>query len=100
MRRQQAGMAVAHLFAGRFDTASSWAEKAFRDLPSFLMVVSIIAASHALAGRTDEARRAMHHLRQLDPALRISNLKDWLPIRRPEHLATFADGLRRAGLPE
>jgi hypothetical protein len=42
----------------------------------------------------------MHHLRQLDPALRISNLKDWLPLRRPEDLATFADGLRRAGLPE
>jgi TolB-like protein len=100
MYRMQAGMAVAHLFAGRFDTASSWAEKAFRDLPSFLMVVGIIAASHALAGRTDEARRAMHHLRQLDPALRISNLRDWLPIHRAEDLATFADGLRRAGLPE
>ena len=100
MYRMQAGMAVAHLFAGRFDAASSWAEKAFRDLPTFLMVVSIIAASHALAGRTDEARRAMDHLRQLDPTLRISNLEDWLPIRRPEDLATFADGLRRAGLPE
>lgn len=100
MYRMQAGMAVAHLFAGRFDTASSWAEKAFRDLPTFLMVVSIIAASHALAGRTDEARRAMNHLRQLDSTLRISNLEDWLPIHRPEHLATFADGLRRAGLPE
>lgn len=96
----QAGMAMAHLFAGRFDTASSWAEKAFRDLPSFLMVVGIIAASHALAGRTGEAERAMHRLRQLDPTLRISNLKDWLPIHRPEDLATFADGLRRAGLPE
>jgi tetratricopeptide (TPR) repeat protein len=100
MYRMQAGMAVAHLFAGRFDTASAWAEKAFRDLPSFLLAVSIIAASHALAGRTDEARRAMHHLRQLDPALRISNLEDWLSLRRPEDLATFADGLRRAGLPE
>ena len=100
MYRMQAGMALAHLFAGRFDAASSWAEKAFRDLPSFLMVVSIIAASHALAGRPDEAQRAMHHLRQLDPALRISSLTDWLPIHRPEDLATFADGLRRAGLPE
>jgi TolB-like protein/tetratricopeptide (TPR) repeat protein len=100
MYRMQAGMAVAHLFAGRFDAASSWAEKAFRDLPSFLVVVAIIAASHALAGRADEARRAMDHLRQLDPTLRVSNLADWLPIRRPEDLATFADGLRRAGLPE
>jgi tetratricopeptide (TPR) repeat protein len=100
MYRMQAGMAAAHLFAGRFDAASSWAEKSFRDLPSFLMVVSVIAASHALAGRTDEARRAMQHLRRLDPALRISNLRDWLPIHRPQDLATLADGLRQAGLPE
>jgi TolB-like protein/tetratricopeptide (TPR) repeat protein len=100
MYRMHAGMAIAHLFAGRFDTASSWAEKAFRDLPSFLIPASIIAASHALAGRTDQARRAMNHLCQLDPTLRISNLTDWLPIRRPEDLATFAEGLRKAGLPE
>jgi TolB-like protein/Tfp pilus assembly protein PilF len=100
MYRMQAGMAAAHLFARRFDEASSWAEKAFRDLPSFLMVVGVVAASHALAGRTDQARRAMQHLRQLDPTLRISSLEDWLRIRRSEDLATFAEGLRRAGLPE
>jgi TolB-like protein len=100
MYRMQAGMAVAHLFGGRFDEASSWAGKSFRNLPSFLMVVAIIAASHALAGRTDEARRAMQRLRGLDPTLRISNLRDWLPIRRPQDLAVFSDGLRKAGLPE
>ena len=89
MFRMQAGMAMAHLFAGRFDAASSWAEKAFRRLPSFLLVVGIIAASHALAGRTDEAQRAMQHLRELDPTLRISNLADWVlapPAGRPRHL--------------
>jgi len=42
----------------------------------------------------------MQHLRQLDPALRISNLKDWLPLYRSQDLATLADGLQRAGLPE
>jgi TolB-like protein len=100
MYRMQAGTAMAHLLAGRFDAASSWAEKAFREMPVFVMVIGIIAASHALAGRTDEARRAMQHLRRLDPALRLSNLGDWLPFHRPEDLAMFADGLRKAGLPE
>jgi hypothetical protein len=100
MVRMQTGTAMAHLFAGRFDIASSWAEKAFRELPSFLLAVGIIAASHALAGRADEAQRAMRHLRSLDPALRISNLKDWVLLQRQEDLAMFADGLRRAGLPE
>jgi TolB-like protein/Tfp pilus assembly protein PilF len=98
--RMQAGMAAAHLFARRFDDASAWAEKAYRDLPSFLMAAAVVAASHALAGRIGEARRAMDHLRKLDPTLRISGLRDWLSIRRPEDLAVFADGLRRAGLPE
>lgn len=100
MYRMQAGMAMAHLLEGRFDIASSWAEKAFRHLPSFLMVVGVVAASHALAGRQDEAQRAMNHLRQLDPTLRLCNLADWLPLRRPKDLATFADGLRKAGLPD
>ncbi len=98
--RMQAGMAAAHLFAGRLDAASSWAERSFRSLPSFLMVVAIIAASHALAGRLGEARRALGRLRELDPALRVADLEDWLPIRRREDLAILADGLRRAGLPE
>ena len=98
--RIQAGLAMAHLFGGRLDAASLWAEKAHRGLPSFLMVMAIIAASHALAGRAAEAQRAMRRLRKLDPELRVSGLGGWLPIRRPEDLAKLAEGLRRAGLPE
>lgn len=100
MFRMQVGMALAHFFAGRFDSASAWAEKALGNLPSLLVAVALLAASHALAGRIDEARQATQRLRVLDPSLRVSNLKDWLPIHRPEDLARFADGLRLAGLPE
>jgi hypothetical protein len=42
----------------------------------------------------------VQHLRQLDPALSISNLADYLPIHRPQDLVTFSAGLRKAGLPE
>jgi tetratricopeptide (TPR) repeat protein len=100
MVRMQAGTAMAHLLAGRFDAASAWAETALRDLPSFLLAVGLAAASHALAGRMDEAQRTMAQLRRLDPALRISKVKDWVLLQRPEDLGTFADGLRKAGLPE
>jgi tetratricopeptide (TPR) repeat protein len=100
MYRMKAGMAAAHMFAGRFDDASSWAEQAFTNLPSFLMVVGVIAACHALAGRGEQARQAMDRLRALDPDLRLANLRDWIPIRRQDHFETFRDGLRRAGLPE
>jgi tetratricopeptide (TPR) repeat protein len=99
MFRMQVGVAMAHLVAGRFDAACAWAEKAFRDVPHFGLSPAVIAASCALAGRMDEARRAMDDLRRLDPALRLSTLGEWLPFRRPQDAARFADGLRQAGLP-
>jgi len=98
--RMQAGIAMAHLFAGRIETASAWAERSYRNLPSFLMVVALIASTRALSGRQEDAKRAMEEVKRLDPSLRISELQDWLPISRPEHLAVFADGLRKAGLAE
>nr|WP_298683213.1 winged helix-turn-helix domain-containing tetratricopeptide repeat protein [uncultured Dongia sp.] len=99
MVRMEAGTALAHLLARRFDDASSWAGKAFSRLPSFLLTSVVIAASHALADQMDEAQQAMQRLRRLDPALRISNLKDWLPLKRLEDRATLAEGLGKAGLP-
>jgi TolB-like protein len=100
MVRMQAGMGAAHLIAGRFEVASSWAEKALRELPGFGLACGILAASYALAGRTDEAGRAIQHLRQIAPHMSITNLKDWIPFRRPQDLELFAGGLRNAGLPE
>ncbi|AOB31228.1 CadC-family transcriptional regulator [Bordetella sp. H567] len=99
MYRMQAGIATAHLFAGRFDEAASWAEKALRDLPDFTLAMAIAGASRALQGQDEEARRMMDRLRLTSPELRVSNLTGWLPIHRPDNLAVFQDGLRRAGLP-
>jgi TolB-like protein len=98
--QMQTGTAMAHMFARRFDAASAWAEKASRELPNILRVSAFSAASHALAGRMDDARQAMQHVRRIDPTLRISNVAAWVVLRRPEDLATFVEGLRRAGLPE
>lgn len=96
----QVGTAFAHMLAGRFDEASSWAERAFREELNYHPAAIVTAASHALAGRLEEAGQAMERLRQIDPSLRISILKDRHPIRRPDDLAKFAEGLRQAGLPE
>jgi TolB-like protein/Flp pilus assembly protein TadD len=98
--RMQTGVALAHLTAKRFDEACAWAEKAFREVPFFVLAAAAIAASCAQAGRLDEARRAMSDLRRLDSDRRLANLDQWLPFRRPEDAALFADGLRKAGLPD
>jgi TolB-like protein/Tfp pilus assembly protein PilF len=98
--RMHAGIAYAHFFAGRYDEASAWAEKAVRARPTWLTAVRGAAASHALAGRLDEGRKLMARMRELDPALRISNLKELLPLRREDHFIRWADALRQVGLPE
>jgi len=98
--QMQTGTAMAHMFAGRFDAASTWADKACHELPGILRVAAFSAASHALAGRMDKARAAMEHVRRLDPNLRLSNLKEWVVLREPRDLAILMDGMRIAGLPE
>jgi hypothetical protein len=61
----------------------------------------IDAASNAMAGRLEQARNAMARLQQLNPGLRVSNLKNVLgPYRRAEDALRYEEGLRRAGLPE
>ncbi|MFJ4156657.1 winged helix-turn-helix domain-containing tetratricopeptide repeat protein [Pseudomonas sp. NPDC089752] len=99
MFRMQVGMALAHFFAGRLDEAVEWADKALGNLPSLLAAVALLAASHALSGRMDSARQAMARLRTLDPELRVSTLRQWLPIYRDTDLARLAEGLKLAGLP-
>jgi tetratricopeptide (TPR) repeat protein len=91
--------AYAHFLAGRYDTASSYAEKAMRDRPTFLLAICGFVASSSLAWQPEQAQRGLARALECNPALRASNLKDLAAFRRTEDLATFADGLRKAGLP-
>jgi adenylate cyclase len=97
----RAGTAYAHFFLGRYDEAASWAAMALQDNPDYQPGLRIAAASNAMAGRPEQAHKAVARLRQLNPALRVSNLKDVVgPFRRAEDLARYGEGLRQAGLPE
>ena len=97
----RAGTAFAHFFLGRYDEAASWAAMALQDNPHYQPGLRIAAASNAMAGRPEQAHKAMARLRQLNPTLRVSNLKDVLgPYRQAKHVEQYQEGLRRAGLPE
>jgi TolB-like protein len=92
-------ISAGHSQAGRHDEASSWAEKGLLQQPNSAAVARIAACSHALAGRLDQAHKAAARLLQIDPTFRVSDVRQ-TPFRRPELLATYEDGLRKAGLPE
>jgi hypothetical protein len=57
--------------------------------------------SNALAGRQQEAERALARLLELDPTLRVRDVRSRTgSFGRPQDLARYEEGLRRAGLPE
>ena len=71
-----------------------------RERPDNQAVLRIAAVSNALAGHVEQAKEACTRLRQLNPALRVSNLTETVGPFRPEDLARYEEGLRKAGLPE
>jgi hypothetical protein len=47
-----------------------------------------------------EAQKAVARILEIDPSMRLSNLEEFIPLRRPEDLERFEEGLRKAGLSE
>jgi adenylate cyclase len=93
-------IAAAHFFSGRYEEAISWSEKSVQQWQYYTPGQRFLAASLALAGRTEEARKAIATLQLVVPAARVSDLKDWITLRRPQDAARLQEGLREAGLPE
>ena len=96
----RSGTAFAHFLLGRYDEAASWAAMVLQANPDHQPGLRVAAASNAMAGRPEQAHEAMVRLRQLNPALRVSTLKDVSGPSRREDLSRLEEGLRRAGLPE
>ena len=67
----QTGTGFAHFLAGRLEEACMWAERALREEPRWVTASAVTAAAHALAGRSEEAQRAMALLRANNPVLRV-----------------------------
>jgi hypothetical protein len=65
MSGMRAGTAHAHFLVGRYDEAASWAAMALQDNADFQAGLRIDAASNAMAGRPEQAHKAVARLRQL-----------------------------------
>jgi tetratricopeptide (TPR) repeat protein len=96
----ESATALAHLCAGRYAEGWSWAERSLSHKPDQLPSLAFSAAADALGGRLEHARKTMARLLELEPGMRITTVRSLGPFRRAEHFATFAEGLRKAGMPE
>jgi adenylate cyclase len=91
------GMGVAFIELGRFDEAIVAAKKAQRQNPSYSPAYRCLASAFAHLGCDVEAREAVAHLLELDPALTMSA---WIARGGYSNAKLLIEGLRKAGLPE
>lgn len=93
--------ALALLFAGRFDEAVEWTERA-SPLPNcqYWTIAHRVVALE-LAGRADEARAAVGSLLAQRPGFSVSFARRKLfYLKRPEQIEQYLGGLAGAGVPE
>jgi adenylate cyclase len=94
------GVATAHFAAMRYEEAVDWAKRSIRENSRWTPSWSILAASYAHLGRTDEARRAVDELLRLNPESSLTDARMRSGPLDSDYHQRYLDGLRKAGLKE
>lgn len=97
MRR---AMAFAHFIGKRYEEAIASAGSVTTSPQNAAIGAAAVAASAALLGLDEDARRALQQLRAVEPNLRLSTMRSRFPIVRDDDYQRFVDALRVAGMPE
>jgi TolB-like protein len=92
--------ALAYLVEGRYELAASSAKKALAQNPRFAIALRHLAISLVNMGELDQAAETMKKMLEIEPKLTLSQLRARLTFIPPSIWSNFAEGLRRAGLPE
>ena len=94
------GMALGHFVEGRYEQALDWADQAYRQRSNFLLALRLKIAASGLLGRPQDAKEAIALAQSVDPDITVSKSLRITPFQRPEQKSVYAEGLRKAGLPE
>lgn len=93
------GIGNAHFAAARYEEALLWWRKGMLERPDLTWPLRPMAASLALLGRLSEAQEVVRQLRRGYPDITISKIMAIVP-HRGDYVRRYAEGLRKAGLPE
>jgi TolB-like protein/Tfp pilus assembly protein PilF len=97
----EGGLAQTHLFAGRYEEAIQWADRALQENMRATAILRLKAAACGQLGRIEEGRECVRRLRELVPGSTVASAKEFSgSLLPPELLALYLDGLRKAGLPD
>ena len=90
---------LAHFFRRQLDEANSVAEAVLERQPDHASALKARLAILGHLGRLDEASIDLKRLQTIEPDVTIKLMASRPPFR-PDDLAYYSDGLRRAGVPE
>jgi len=93
-------MARAHDAMGEPEKAIELAGQAIAREPNNFPALLHLASLYARAGRDEDARESATSVRRLVPNFTVALAGKWLKTRDETFAAAFAEGLRKAGLPE
>ena len=95
------GLAMAALEDGRYEDAVEWADRSLREEGTFLVALRIKVAACGLLGKSAEGHQALARLLEFRPGLTVAIFRAYFSeFFAPEVVAVYAEGLRKAGLPE
>jgi hypothetical protein len=78
-----------------------WVDRALGEQPGHFVAIRSKVALCGHLGRIEEGRKWVSRLRELLPTFTIASFAAYAgPIVLPEVVAIYAEGLRRAGVPE
>jgi TolB-like protein/Tfp pilus assembly protein PilF len=89
-----------HFIEKRYDEALIWAEKALYEEPKFPSGLRLKASAQGMLGNLAEARVAYEHFDEIVPGATIAAMVEAMPFAYEDDAQRFAEGLRRAGMPE
>jgi DNA-binding SARP family transcriptional activator/TolB-like protein len=89
-----------HLLRGDYPNAIEAGRRAIEMNPYFSSAYKGYLAALGLMDRPREAAEVLHRLLLLEPRFSVLEAMNRSPLSRPEDIARYAEGLRRAGLRE
>jgi TolB-like protein/Tfp pilus assembly protein PilF len=94
------GVAMAHFIAGRYELAVEAAAKALLERPHLTWGHRVIAAAYGQLGWRAEGTAAVEKVRHYSPGATVTSVMHVMALESEELRGRFAEGLRRAGLPD
>jgi adenylate cyclase len=97
----KAALAFAYTIAGRYEEALEWVDHSLREQEKFVPAIRYRVALCGQLGRLEEGREWLRRLLDVRPGLTIAGyMREASAYQPPKIRAIFANGFRKAGMPE